>query len=67
MMTEEEKNAEHVKSMASACFSELTILRRSQNSLEQIVTRHWEHPAFQDYMRDMGLKEAFAPYRLKKD
>ncbi len=64
-MTPEQIEAEHVKAMASAAYSELTILRRSANSIEQIVARHWDHPAFQRYMTDMGLTDAFNEFRKR--
>lgn len=63
-MTKDEIHAEHVKAIASACFSEYTILCRSQNALEQLVTRHWDDPAFQAYMKAMGLLDAFSRFRL---
>lgn len=62
-MTPDEIESEKIKSLASACFSEWSILQRSQNYLEQITTKHWDHPEFQRYMQDMGLRDEFAKYR----
>lgn len=64
-MTPEEIKDEHVRAMASAAFSELTIYRRSANALQQIVGCHWDNPVFQAYARDMGLTEAFAAFKPK--
>lgn len=56
-------DAEHVKAMASACFGQLMVYRQSQGFLQEVINRHWDHPAFRAYMRDMGLKDAFGEFR----
>ena len=62
-MTEEEKKAEHIKAIASACLWQWSEMNRCRAYLVTMVTRHWSHPAFQTYMREMALTDEFEPFR----
>jgi hypothetical protein len=62
-MTTTEIEAEFIRAQASAAYSELTIYRRSENALQQIVASWGDNPVFQAYAKDMGLTEAFAAFK----
>lgn len=56
-MTEDEKEAERIKMLASAVYREIVHSNRSEDYVRMIVRKHGEHPAFKKYMREMGLTE----------
>jgi hypothetical protein len=56
-MTDDEREAERVKMLASAVYREMSHARRSEDYVRTIVGKHGDHPAFTEYMREMCLTE----------
>jgi hypothetical protein len=61
-MTDAEKKAERVKALASAVYREMHHARRSENYVRTIAVKHGEHPAFQEFMREMCLTDALEEF-----
>lgn len=54
-MTDEEREAERIKSLASAVYRQLDEAQRAEDYVRTITGRHGQHPAFKAYMDEMLL------------
>ncbi len=57
-MTEQEREAEKVKSLASCVYRALETVYKAERYIRTIHKKHSQHPAFQQYMKDMMLENA---------
>ena len=55
-MTDEEREAERIKSLASSVYRSLDEARRQEDYVRTLAKKHGDHPAFKTYMREMGLE-----------
>lgn len=57
-----DKEREHVRNMAASVYHELTIAQRAESYVRTVTERHQNHPAWQEYMREMMLTDAVAEF-----
>jgi len=55
-MTNAEREAEHVKALAAACFQQMTLASQAHTCVAQIHAKWGNHPAFKAYLKDMALE-----------
>jgi hypothetical protein len=60
-MTDDEKASETARAMAASAYQQMVISEQAADAVRLYAKRHGDHPAFQEYMRDMALTE-----KLKK-
>lgn len=61
-MTDAERENERVKSLASAVYRQLDEAERAEGYVRTASSKWGEHPAFQEYMREMLLTERLAEF-----
>lgn len=66
-MTEEEKEAERIKSLASATYRALDEAVRAEDYVRLVTKRHGEHPAFKQYMSEMLLAGRLKEFMARKE
>ena len=54
-MTDEQREDERIKSLASAAYRALDAAEFHEDYVRTIAARHGEHPAFKQYMHEMLL------------
>lgn len=59
-MTDQEREAERIRSLASAVYRAMDAAQREEDYVRLIAKRHGDHPAFREYMRGMLLEGRLA-------
>ncbi len=67
ILTEKERDAERVRSLASAVYRSLDAAQKEEDYVRQIAKRHSEHPAFKQYMSEMLLAERLAEFMSRRE
>jgi hypothetical protein len=53
----EEKKAELVRGLASACYRQMVVAEQAAAYVANVSKRHGDHPAFMEFMRDLGIED----------
>lgn len=64
-MTNKERDAELVRVTAAHAFAHYMHIVSSEAAIRTIVAVYWGHPAFQEYLEDMELREEFERFRVR--
>ena len=56
-MSPEDKTAELVRGLASACYRQMVVAEQSAAYVADVSKRHGDHPAFKEFMLDLGIED----------